>query len=144
MGRIRRAALLFTMLLSLAGCGVYHTYVNNVEKSERPLSLVMTRADVEKTLGEPKRVIRDNGHVQVLEYRLYSRYHWMKEVLACPFTAWLGGCLIYPSIGANDDDYPDPFYVVLHEGRLCVWGHLETITASETCQPPRQPFEVKS
>ena len=140
---IRQAAL-FIMLLSLSGCGVYYTYLNNEEKSERPLSMVMTRADVEETLGEPKRVIRDNGHVQVLEYRLYSRYHWMKEVLACPFTAWLGGCLIYPSIGASDPDYPEPFYVVLHEGHLCVWGPLEAITASDTCQPPRKPFESKS
>ncbi len=93
-----------------SGCGVAYSYSHNEDRLALPLSMLMTKSDVENALGKPGKVVKDNGRVLVWEYRLYSRYHWMKELVACPFTAWLGGCLFYPSIGVGDPNYPKPFY----------------------------------
>jgi hypothetical protein len=123
-------------LLALPGCGVVYSFVHHEDRLDTPLSLIMTKTDVEETLGKPAKVVRDNGQLLVWEYRLYPRYHWAKELLACPFTAWLGGCFIYPAIGVGDPNYPRPFYVVLYDDRLCVWGTLEVVSASTACQAP--------
>ncbi len=120
----------------ISGCGVIYSYSHNEDRLAQPLSMMMTKNDVDHVLGEPGKVVKDNGRILVLEYRLYSRYHWMKELVACPFTAWLGGCLFYPSIGAGDPNYPKPFYVVFYEDRLCLWGTLDMITGSTTCHAP--------
>ena len=124
---------LLVIMLVLPGCGVVYSYVHNEDKFEKPLSLLMTQTDVEATLGEPGKVVRDNGQILVWEYRLYSRYHWVKELVACPFTAWLGGCFFYPAIGVRDPNYPKPYYVVLYNDRLCVWGTLEAVRATTAC-----------
>lgn len=131
---IRAGALLGMLCWALSGCGVLYSYVHNEDRLEQPFSMLMTKSDVDAVLGGPGKVVKDNGRIQVWEYRLYSRYHWMKELAACPFTAWLGGCLLYPSIGVGDPNYPKPFYVVLYEDRLCVWGTLEMISESVTCR----------
>ena len=127
---------LLVIMLVLPGCGVVYSYVHNEDKFEKPLSLLMTQTDVEATLGEPGKVVRDNGQILVWEYRLYSRYHWVKELVACPFTAWLGGCFFYPAIGVGDPNYPKRFYVLLYDDRLCVWGTLEAVRASTGCHIP--------
>lgn len=118
------------------GCGVVYSYKHSEDRLAQPLSMMMTKNDVDKVLGEPGKVVKDTGRVLVLEYRLYSRYHWMKELVACPFTAWLGGCLFYPSIGAGDPNYPKPFYVVFYEDQLCLWGTLDMVSESTTCHAP--------
>ena len=132
------------IFLVLSGCGVVYSYKfteDNIANIEKPLSFTMTKSDLEETLGKPK-VIRDNGRILVLEYRLYPRYHWVKELVACPFTAWLGGCLFYPAIGVGDPNYPKPYYVILSDGRLCLWGPFEFVNTSKTCQapPPKSPL----
>jgi len=124
------------LLFTLPGCGVVYSYVNNEDKFEKPLSMLMTKSDVEDILGKPGKVVKDNGRIVVWEYRLYSRYHWVKELFACPFTAWLGGCFFYPSIGVGDPNYPSPYFVVLQDDHLCVWGPLEFVNTSKTCQAP--------
>jgi hypothetical protein len=91
------------------GCGVVYSYNHNEDRLAQPLSMLMTKTDVDHVLGEPGKVVKDNGKILLLEYRLYPRYHWIKELLACPFTAWLGGCLFYPAIGVGDPNYPKPF-----------------------------------
>jgi hypothetical protein len=127
---------LLVFISTLPGCGVVYSYVHNVDRLDSPLSLLMTKSDLEDTLGKPEKVVRDNGHIVVWEYRLYSRHHWVKELFACPFTAWLGGCFLYPAIGVGDPNYPRPFYVVLYDDRLCVWGRIEVVSESTTCGPP--------
>jgi hypothetical protein len=124
---------LLVIMLCLSGCGVVYSYVHNEDKLDKPLSMLMTQADVETTLGKPGKVVRDDGQILVWEYRLYSRYHWAKELVACPFTAWLGGCFFYPAIGVGDPNFPKPFYVVLYDDQLCVWGTLEAVRASTAC-----------
>ena len=118
------------------GCGVVYSYEHSESRLAQPLSMLMTKTDVDQVLGEPGKVVKDNGRILVLEYRLYSRYHWMKELVACPFTAWLGGCLFYPAIGVGDPNYPKPFYVVFYEDQLCTWGTLDMVTESKTCHDP--------
>ena len=118
------------------GCGVVYSYKHNETRLSQPLSVLMTKNDVDQVLGEPGKVVEDNGRILVLEYRLYSHYHWMKELVACPFTAWLGGCLFYPAIGAGDPNYPKPFYVIFYEDQLCLWGTLDMVSESTTCHAP--------
>jgi len=115
------------------GCGVVYSYKHSETRLSQPLSMLMTKNDVDQVLGEPGKVVKDNGRILVLEYRLYSRFHWMKELVACPFTAWLGGCLFYPAIGVSDPNYPKPFYVVFYEDQLCLWGTLDGVSESTTC-----------
>ena len=112
------------------GCGVVYSFKHNEDRLAQPLSMMMTKSDVDQVLGEPGKVVKDNGRILVLEYRLYSRYHWMKELVACPFTAWLGGCFFYPSIGVGDPNYPKPFYVIFYEDQLCLWGTLDMVNES--------------
>lgn len=131
-----RNVCVLMVLLVLPGCGVVYSYVHSEDKLQKPLSMLMTQSDLEATLGEPREVVRDSGQILVWEYRLYPRYHWVKELAACPFTAWLGGCFFYPAIGVGDPNYPKPFYVLLYNDRLCVWGTLETLRASTGCHAP--------
>lgn len=128
-----RDMCLVTIILSLGGCGVVYSYVHNEDKLDQPLSMLMTQTDVETTLGKPGKVVRDDGQILVWEYRLYSRYHWVKELVACPFTAWLGGCFFYPAIGVRDPNFPRAFYVVLYDDQLCIWGTLEAVQTSTAC-----------
>lgn len=124
---------LVAIMLSLSSCGVAYSYIHNEDRIEKPLSMLMTQTDLEAALGKPGKVVRDDGQILVWEYRLYSRYHWVKELVACPFTAWLGGCFFYPAIGVRDPNFPKPFYVVLYDDQLCVWGTLEAVRASTAC-----------
>jgi hypothetical protein len=131
------AASLVAMMCSFhSACGVVYSYNHSEDRLAQPLSSLMTKTDVDRVLGEPGKVVKDNGKLLVLEYRLYSRHHWMKELVACPFTAWLGGCLFYPAIGVGDPNYPKPFYVVFYEEQLCSWGTLDMVSESTTCQAP--------
>jgi hypothetical protein len=129
-------SLLAVMCFFHFGCGVVYSYNHSESRLAQPLSTLMTKSDVDQVLGEPGKAVKDNGKMLVLEYRLYSRYHWMKELVACPFTAWLGGCLFYPAIGVGDPNYPKAFYVVFYEEELCSWGTLDVVSESTTCQAP--------
>lgn len=127
-------ALLVTLTACIHfGCGVVYSYKHSEDRLTLPLSMMMTKSDIDQVLGEPGKVVKDSGRVQVLEYRLYPRYHWLKELAVCPFTAWLGGCLFYPSIGVRDPNFPKPFYVVFYEDQLCLWGTLDMISESTAC-----------
>ena len=126
-------SLLVVMSFLLPGCGVVHSYRHNEDKLEKLLTVLMTKTDVEDTLGKPEKVVRDNGQILVWEYHLYSQYHWIKELAACPFTAWLGGCFFYPAIGVRDSNYPRRYYVVLYDDHLCTWGTLEVVSQATTC-----------
>ena len=128
--------LVGAMLSSFWGCGVVSSYRNNIDKLDERLSQPMTSTDVVKAIGEPAHVIKKDRHIEVWEYRLYPRYHWAKELLTCPFTAWLGGCLFYPAIGVSDPDYPPAYYVVFYDFQLCVWGTLDGVSESTTCYAP--------
>lgn|SRR5262245_13186668 len=119
-----------------SSCGVVYSYNHSESRLEQPLSMMMTKNDVDRVLGEPGKVVKDSGKTLVLEYRLYSRYHWVKELAACPFTAWLGGCLFYPAIGVGDPNYPKALYVVFYEEQLCLWGTLDMVSESTSCHAP--------
>lgn len=122
------------LMVIQASCGAFYTYLNNEDQLTERLSIPMGMREVEAALGKPEQVVeRDNGNLVVWEYRRYARYHWVKEVLVCPFTAWLGACLFYPSIGIADPLYPPAYYVVLYRDQLCIWGDLETVSASTSC-----------
>ena len=124
------------IFLVLSGCGVVYSYKHTEDNIEKPFSFIMTKSDLEDELGKPEQVVRDSGRILVLEYRLYPRFHWVKELVACPFTAWLGGCLFYPAIGVGDPNYPRPYYVLLFDDRLCLWGSFEFVNTSKSCQAP--------
>lgn len=122
-----------------AGCGPVYTYLNNDEKFERHLTLPMSKEEVQHTLGTPSLMLqREEGRLLIWEYRLYPRYHWVRELVACPFTVWLGGCLFYPAIGVSDPLYPEGYYVVLYDDQLCTWGSLKIVSESTTCRSKPQ------
>lgn len=122
-----------------AGCGPVYTYLNNDEKFERRLTLPMSKEEVQHTLGTPSLMLqREEGRLLIWEYRLYPRYHWVRELVACPFTVWLGGCLFYPAIGVSDPSYPEGYYVVLYDDQLCTWGSREIVSESKTCRSKPQ------
>ena len=113
--------------------------LNNDEKFERRLTLPMSKEEVQHTLGTPSLMLqRKESRLLIWEYRLYPRYHWVRELVACPFTVWLGGCLFYPAIGVSDPSYPDGYYVVLYDDQLCTWGSLEIVSESTTCRSKPQ------
>jgi len=130
-----RSVLALVFCLQL-GCGVMYSYKHSESRLDQPFSMLMTKNDVDRVVGEPGKVVKDNGRILVLEYRLYTRYHWVKELVACPFTAWLGGCLFYPAIGVGDPNYPKPFYVVFYEDQLCLWGTLDIVSEGTDCHGP--------
>src|SRR5262245_27242655 len=112
MRQFLRNLCLVLILLVLSACGVAYSYKyteDNINNSERPLSFTMTKHDLEEALGKPK-VIQDNGRIMVHEYRLYPRYHWVKELVACPSTPCLGPPLFSPAIPLPHPTHPPPHH----------------------------------
>ena len=131
---LRLASCLLTLLF-LPGCGVIYSYINNEDKLDDRLSVPMSREQVLDKLGKPDKVITDDGRQITWEYPLYSRYHWVKELLLCPISVWVGGCILYPYVGILVGN-TDPHYVVLLEEQLCMWGPRSVVNTRKTCKAP--------
>lgn len=106
----------------LSGCGVGYTIVKSEAKLDR-LAIPMTKAQVLDTIGHPERVLRDDGRILVWEYSLTARKQWLYELGLCPFSIWVGGCLLYPFTNLVLDHQREyPHHVVLVYKELCAWG----------------------
>jgi hypothetical protein len=87
------------------------------------LSVPMERPQVEAAMGKPDRILRDDGRVQVWEYKLAARNQWLYELGLCPVAVLMGGCLFYPFTNTATEHHREyPYHVVLVNDRLCAWG----------------------
>ncbi|HSA60887.1 MAG TPA: CsgG/HfaB family protein [Nitrospiraceae bacterium] len=105
----------------LTGCGVGYTIIKSEAKLDR-LAVPMTKAQVLDEIGRPDRVLRDDGRMLVWEYSLTARKQWLYELGYCPFSVWIGGCLIYPFTNIASDQREYPQHVILVNDELCAWG----------------------
>ncbi len=106
----------------LSGCGVGYTIVKSEAKLDR-LAIPMTKAQVLEEIGHPERVLRDDGRMLVWEYSLTARKQWLYELGLCPFSIWVGGCLLYPFTNLVLDHQREyPHHIVLVYDELCAWG----------------------
>jgi hypothetical protein len=124
---IRSSAFIRTLtILGLAGtisaCGVAYTIVKSESKLDR-LAVPMTKAEVVEQIGQPDRVLRDDGRLLVWEYSLTARKQWLYELALCPLSVWIGGCILYPFTNlAAEHQREYPHHVVLVNDELCAWG----------------------
>lgn len=109
-----------------AGCGVGYTMMKSEAKLDR-LAVPMTKAQVIEQIGHPDRVVRDDGRMLVWEYSLTARKQWLYELGYCPFSMWVGGCLIYPFTNLWSDQREYPHHVVFIDNELCAWGQPSAI-----------------
>jgi len=109
-----------------AGCGVGYTIMKSEAKLDR-LAVPMTKAQVIEQIGHPDRVVRDDGRMLVWEYSLTARKQWLYELGSCPFSLWVGGCLIYPFTNLWSDQREYPHHVVFIDNELCAWGQPSAI-----------------
>jgi len=109
-----------------AGCGVGYTMMKSEAKLDR-LAVPMTKAQVIEQIGHPDRVVRDDGRMLVWEYSLTARKQWLYELGSCPFSMWVGGCLIYPFTNLWSDQREYPHHVVFIDNELCAWGQPSAI-----------------
>jgi len=130
-----RQAICLLALLTLPSCGVVYSYVNNEDKLDDRLSVPMSKEQVLDKLGKPERVLVDDGRQITWEYSLYSRYHWVKELIACPFSVFALGCIFYPYVGSFVGN-TDPHYVLIIDEQLCMWGPRSVVTTRKTCKAP--------
>lgn len=106
----------------LSNCGVGYTIVKSESKLDK-LSVPMTRTQVIDQIGQPDRIIRDDGRLLVWEYSLTARRQWLYELGLCPISIWIGGCIIYPFTNiAMEHQREYPHHVVLVNEELCAWG----------------------
>lgn len=125
-GRSRLYALSRVMVAAmvsvlLSGCGVGYTIIKSEAKLDR-LAVPMTKAQVIEKVGYPDRVLRDDGRMLVLEYSLTARKQWLYELLYCPLSVWIGGCVFYPFTNIASDQREYPQHVVFIDNELCAWG----------------------
>lgn len=105
-----------------SGCGVAYTVIKSEAKMDR-LAVPMTKAQVVEEIGQPDRILRDDGRMLVWEYSLTARNQWLYELGLCPFSILVGGCLIYPFTNvAMEHQREYPHHVVLVDDELCAWG----------------------
>lgn len=104
-------------ICSLSGCGVLVPYMYSAQKLDDHLELSMPKEQVLKSLGKPDRVVRDDGQQIIWEYRLYPRGEWVGYLVHCPI---FPNCY-FPAEAAS------PYYVVLQNNRLCMWGTPTTV-----------------
>ena len=104
-----------------SGCGVGYTIVKSESKLDR-LSIPMTKAQVLDEIGQPDRVLRDDGRMLVWEYSLTARKQWLYELGYCPISIFIGGCLFYPFTNIASDQREYPRHVILVNDELCAWG----------------------
>jgi PDZ domain/Curli production assembly/transport component CsgG len=106
----------------LSGCGVGYTIVKSESKLDK-LSIPMTKGQVVDEIGQPDRVLRDDGRLLVWEYSLTARKQWLYELGLCPISIWIGGCILYPFTNvALEHQREYPHHVVLVNEELCAWG----------------------
>jgi hypothetical protein len=107
---------------SLSACGVAYTIIKSESKLDR-LAVPMTKAEVIDQIGRPDRVLRDDGRLLVWEYSLTARKQWLYELILCPVSIWVGGCIFYPFTNiAAEHQREYPYHVVLVNDELCAWG----------------------
>ena len=107
---------------SLSACGVAYTIIKSESKLDR-LTVPMTKAEVIDQIGRPDRVLRDDGRLLVWEYSLTARKQWLYELILCPVSIWVGGCIFYPFTNiAAEHQREYPYHVVLVNDELCAWG----------------------
>jgi len=107
---------------SLSACGVAYTIIKSESKLDR-LAVPMTKAEVIDEIGRPDRVLRDDGRLLVWEYSLTARKQWLYELILCPASIWVGGCIFYPFTNiAAEHQREYPYHVVLVNDELCAWG----------------------
>jgi PDZ domain/Curli production assembly/transport component CsgG len=115
---------IFTFYIAtvLSSCGVGYTIVKSESKLDK-LSVPMTKGQVISEIGQPDRVLRDDGRMLVWEYSLTARQQWLYELGLCPISIWIGGCIIYPFTNvAMEHQREYPHHVVLVNEELCAWG----------------------
>ncbi len=109
-------------VLAASGCGLAYTVIKSEAKLDH-LSVPMGKEGVVERIGQPDRVLRDDGRVLVWEYSLTARKQWIYELALCPVSFWIGGCLIYPFTNVVTEHQREyPFHVVLVDDQLCAWG----------------------
>jgi hypothetical protein len=107
---------------TLSACGVAYTIVKSESKLDR-LAVPMTKAEVIEQIGRPDRVLRDDGRLLVWEYSLTARKQWLYELVLCPISIWIGGCIFYPFTNlAAEYQREYPYHIVLVNDELCAWG----------------------
>ena len=112
----------FYVAAVLSSCGVGYTIVKSESKLDK-LSVPMTKGQVISEIGQPDRVLRDDGRMLVWEYSLTARQQWLYELGLCPISIWIGGCIIYPFTNvAMEHQREYPHHVVLVNEELCAWG----------------------
>lgn len=122
--RSRLATVVIAVCLagSLSACGVAYTIIKSESKLDR-LAVPMTKAEVIDQIGRPDRVLRDDGRLLVWEYSLTARKQWLYELIFCPVSIWVGGCIFYPFTNiAAEHQREYPYHVVLVNDELCAWG----------------------
>ena len=62
----------FYVATALSGCGVGYTIVKSESKLDK-LSVPMTKGQVVEQIGQPDRILRDDGRMLVWEYSLTAR-----------------------------------------------------------------------
>jgi hypothetical protein len=112
--------VLHTAIL-VSGCGVGYTIVKSESRLDR-LALPMTKAQVIEAIGQPDRVLRDDGRLLVWEYSMTARKQWLYELGYCPISVFIGGCLFYPFTNIASDQREYPRHVILVNDELCAWG----------------------
>jgi hypothetical protein len=101
---------------------VAYTIIKSESKLDR-LAVPMTKAEVIDQIGRPDRVLRDDGRLLVWEYSLTARKQWLYELILCPASIWVGGCIFYPFTNiAAEHQREYPYHVVLVNDELCAWG----------------------
>ncbi|HXT65795.1 MAG TPA: PDZ domain-containing protein [Nitrospiraceae bacterium] len=99
-----------------------YTIIKSESKLDR-LAVPMTKAEVIDQIGRPDRVLRDDGRLLVWEYSLTARKQWLYELILCPASIWVGGCIFYPFTNiAAEHQREYPYHVVLVNDELCAWG----------------------
>ena len=112
----------FSLAGSLSSCGVAYTIIKSESKLDR-LAVPMTKAEVIEQVGQPDRVLRDDGHLLVWEYSLTARKQWLYELALCPLSVLVGGCIFYPFTNiAAEHQREYPHHIVLVNEELCAWG----------------------
>jgi len=119
--RLLSAPGLLLVIALMSGCGVGYAIVKSESKLDR-LSVPMTKAQVLDAIGQPDRVLRDDGRLLVWEYSMTARNQWLYELGYCPISVIIGGCLFYPFTNIASDQREYPRHVILVNDELCAWG----------------------
>jgi hypothetical protein len=98
---------------------VLFPYLYDAGKLESRLVLSMPKEQILKTIGQPDRVIQDDGQQAIWEYRVYSKGEWAGYLVHCPFHPFC----YFPTRETV------PYYVALQEDRLCIWGTPDVVSS---------------